>query len=183
MLTVIGGAPGTGKSTVARGLADRNGWVLLRSDVVRKELAGLDPRARTAAAFGTGLYSADRTARVYDEVLARARIALELGESVVVDASWADAAHRAAAVAVATATSSDLLELRCDVDVTIADERLRRRLLLGGDPSDADPVVAAEIRARATPWPTAIVVDTSGSRDAAVDQAIAAATADPPGLP
>jgi predicted kinase len=74
------------------------------------------------------------------------------------------------------------LELRCDVDATIADDRLRRRRVAGGDPSDADPRIAAEIRARAAPWPTACVVDTSRSRDAAVEQAVAAAAADAHGL-
>jgi predicted kinase len=176
---MIGGAPGTGKSTVAQGLADRKGWVLLRSDVVRKELSGLDPRTLAAAPFGTRLYSDETTRRTYDELLARARLALEHGESVVVDASWADADRRDDAAVLAATTSSDLLELRCDVDAAVADERLRMRQRAGRDPSDADPLVAAAIRDRAAPWPTATVVDTSGSRDAALELAVAAAAADP----
>jgi hypothetical protein len=173
-LTVIGGAPGTGKSTVARGLADQQSWVLLRSDVVRKELAGVDPRAPAPSAFGAGLYSTDSTDRTYGALIARARVALELGESVVIDASWTDATHRAQVAALADETSSDLVELRCEVDATIADDRLRRRAREGDDPSDADPGVAAALRASTAPWPTASVVDTSGSRTAAVEQAVAA---------
>jgi aminoglycoside phosphotransferase family enzyme/predicted kinase len=172
-LTVIGGAPGTGKSTVARGLADRQSWVLLRSDVVRKELAGLDPRAPAPAAFGAGLYAADSTERTYGELIDRARVALELGESVVIDASWSDTDHRAQVAALASETSSDFVELRCELDAAVADDRLRRRATRGGDASDADAGVAAAMRQRAAPWPTASVIDTSGSHDAAVDQAVA----------
>src|SRR5262249_39475543 len=39
-LVLVGGLPGTGKSTLARGLAERAGFTVIRSDVVRKELAG-----------------------------------------------------------------------------------------------------------------------------------------------
>ena len=155
--------------------------MLLRSDVVRKELVGLDPRTPARAEVDTGIYAPDSTARTYDELLSRARVALELGESVVIDASWTDRGRRADAAALATMTSSDFVELRCDVSATIADDRLRGRRLAGGDASDADEVVAAEMRRRAEPWPTATVIDTSGSRDAAADQAVTAATADRPG--
>ena len=174
-LIVVGGAPGTGKSTVARGLADHFGWALLRSDVVRKELAGLDPRSPAPAAFGTGLYSDDVTERTYGELLERARTALALGESVVVDASWTDSARRADAAAIASATSSNFVELRCVLPATTADDRVRRRRIEGDDPSDADPGVAAAMRELIAPWPTASEVDTSGPRTAALEQAIGAA--------
>src|SRR5207248_5092618 len=38
-LVLVGGLPGTGKSTVAAALADATGWVVLRSDEVRKDVA------------------------------------------------------------------------------------------------------------------------------------------------
>ena len=41
MLTLVGGDPGAGKSTLAAGIADRTGWTVLRSDEVRKDLAGV----------------------------------------------------------------------------------------------------------------------------------------------
>src|SRR5262249_25807923 len=46
-LVLVAGLPGTGKSTLARALAERAGFEVIRSDVVRKELAG--PAARDAA--------------------------------------------------------------------------------------------------------------------------------------
>src|SRR5262245_32742884 len=39
-LVLVGGLPGTGKSTLARALAERTGFTAIRSDVVRKEIAG-----------------------------------------------------------------------------------------------------------------------------------------------
>ena len=42
-LVVVGGLPGTGKSTLAARLAESQGWTLLRSDEVRKELFGPAP--------------------------------------------------------------------------------------------------------------------------------------------
>src|SRR5438034_1293400 len=42
-LVLVGGLPGTGKSTLAQGLAQRAGFQVIRSDVVRKQLAGLAP--------------------------------------------------------------------------------------------------------------------------------------------
>src|SRR5439155_7812270 len=41
VVVLVGGLPGTGKSTLARGLAAAAGFDVIRSDVVRKELAGV----------------------------------------------------------------------------------------------------------------------------------------------
>ena len=52
MLVVMTGLSGTGKSTVARRLARAFGARLFASDVVRKELAGIDGRG--AGRLGRG---------------------------------------------------------------------------------------------------------------------------------
>ncbi len=176
-LVLVGGAPGTGKSTVARGLGDSGGWVVLRSDVVRKELAGLNASEHRPAAFGEGLYTPAATSRTYEELLRRARVALELGESIVLDASWSDARWRADAARVADATASELVELRCYVDSSVADARIERRRATHDDPSDADPDIAAVLRREMSPWPSATVVDTSGAVSEAVAEAVRAAAA------
>lgn len=171
-LVLVGGLPGTGKSTVAAALADTTGWSVLRSDEVRKDIAGLGHGTAAIASPGEGLYGPDVTEATYDTLLRRARTALELGESVILDASWSAAPHRQAAREVAEATSSDLVELRCIVPLPVAEERIRNRLEAGGDPSDATPAVAAAMAERFDPWPTAVDLDTARGPDASTGQAI-----------
>jgi hypothetical protein len=174
VLVLVGGLPGTGKSTLAAGMADQLGWSVLRSDEVRKDLAGLAHDQSATADFGEGLYRPETTAEVYRTLLERAEHALELGEPVVLDASWSDQRFRDAAAEVAKATSSELVELRCDAPADVAAGRIDRRRKQGGDPSDATVEVATAMAASADPWPSAVRIDTAGEIGAALAQALAA---------
>ena len=159
-LVLVGGLPGTGKSTLADGLATELGATLLRTDELRKELAGLPVDRPAPAPVGAGLYTEAATAGAYEEMLARAAVALGMGETVVLDASWTADAWRLAARAIAARTSADLVELRCDAPPQVAAERILRRTTLGGDPSDATPEIAAALAAVAAPWPEATTIHT-----------------------
>jgi uncharacterized protein len=168
-LVLIGGLPGTGKSTLATGLADALDATVIRSDEVRKELAGLAPDQPAPAEFGEGLYRPETTAATYREMLRRADIALALGEGVVLDASWTAARRRAHASDVAARMSTDLIELQCSAPPDLAVRRIRRRRTAGGDASDATPEIAAKLAVVRDPWPSAAMVDTSsGPADALV---------------
>ena len=174
-LILVGGLPGTGKSTVAGGLADRLGATLLSSDRVRKEIAGLDPHTGAGADYGSGLYRSEHTAATYGELVHRAEALLARGESVVLDASWTAAAHREVATALAARSSAALTSLRCEAPREIADARIRaRRGAAAPSASDATPLVAAVMAADADPWPEATVIDTAGTVDDAVTAALAA---------
>ncbi|WP_343947317.1 AAA family ATPase, partial [Pseudonocardia zijingensis] len=100
-LALVGGLPGTGKTTLAGALADRFGAVVLSSDRIRKELAGLAPSTPAGAGFRKGIYTPEHTEELYSELLHRAEQLLGRGESVVLDASWTAAPHRAAAAEIA----------------------------------------------------------------------------------
>ena len=174
-LVLVGGTPGTGKSTLARALGRTLHWPVLHSDVLRKELAGLDPLTHAEAPFGAGLYAADRTAAVYAELVALAGDRLDAGQSVIVDASWLRQCWREAAAATAEAVGAELIALRCETPDKVAFDRLEaRRRSEVGDPSDATAEVAAMLALFADPWPEAVRLDTSGSPEETLAAALIA---------
>ncbi|ABW11407.1 conserved hypothetical protein [Parafrankia sp. EAN1pec] len=177
-LVLVGGLPGTGKSTLARRLADADdGRLLLRSDAVRAELAAdghADPdtpgsgpaipdRPAVPADLGASFIwplSSEITARTYTVLLSRARRALERGETVIIDASWSDGRHRAAAARLARETAAEFLELRCVTSPEVAATRLTRRDS-ASDPAGATSAVHRAMSSWAEPWPTARVIQTT----------------------
>ena len=121
-LVLVGGPPASGKSTLAEAIGEKLGWVVLRSDVVRKELAGLAPRHVRRCATGSGSVRPAASAIAHTRTLVdRARPLLALGESVVIDGSWSQARWRTMAAGLAESTSSEMFAFRCD-----APEDLRR---------------------------------------------------------
>ena len=112
-LVLVGGLPGTGKSTLANGLGDAGVGLVISSDETRKELVGLTPTTAAVADVDQGLYRPESVDRTYDEMLTRARRLLSLGETVILDASFTSARHRAAARTLAADADADIVELRC----------------------------------------------------------------------
>ncbi len=97
-LVAVGGLSGSGKSTLARGLAPdfgAAGAVLLRSDVIRKHLAGVAPTDRLPSSS----YTPAGSAAVYAELTRRAAALLAQGQGVVADAVFARPEERAAIAA------------------------------------------------------------------------------------
>jgi len=159
-LVLVGGLPGSGKTTLARGIGAARDWKILRSDEVRAELI---PREGPRRGYGEGRYAAEATGAVYAEMLRRARVFLGSGESVVLDASWVSQAQRAQAVALAEHTSSDLTQLQCQTDPAEATARIVNRMSRGLDESEATPEVRAEMRRAMDPWPASVLVATCGA--------------------
>ncbi len=151
-LLLIGGAPGTGKSTVSAALADTLGAVLLSTDTLRREIATDPPH-----------YDDESRQAVYRALLARAARALTDGKTVVADATWHTAEVRDLARECAVATSSVLYEFECRTPRALAVERAERRLQHGGGQSQVSGAVALMLAEQREVWPTAIPLDTSGS--------------------
>ena len=150
-LVVVGGLPGTGKSSLAADLADAHGWTLLSSDLLRQQALDWGERAR---------YDAESTGAVYIDLLVRARTALALGESVVLDASWSDSRWRVRAAQLARDTASVLIEVLCEAPAAVCADRMRGRAAEGRDPSEADSDVADRMASRFAAWPSALHLDT-----------------------
>lgn len=93
-LVCVGGFSGTGKSTFARlaapGLGAAPGALVLRTDEVRKRLAGAGPLERLAPETYTPAFYA----AVYDALFEAARRALAAGWAVVLDATFIEPALR-----------------------------------------------------------------------------------------
>jgi aminoglycoside phosphotransferase family enzyme/predicted kinase len=158
-LAIVGGGPGTGKTTVAYRLAERVGAQVISTDDVRKELQEAQAITGTPGALDRGLYSAENVAAVYDAVLRRAQLLMAGGRSVILDGTWRDPRQRANAHEVAGATHAAMAEILCVASGATAAERVRSR---GPDTtSDATPGIAHALAVDGALWPQARVVDTT----------------------
>ncbi len=160
-LVVVGGAPGTGKSTVAAELADTLGAIVLRSDELRKQRAGLDIVEPGPVGGEGGLYRSSVTDSTYSQLLDEARSCLTRGLSVVLDATFRDPRWRARARTVAATAVVDLDEVRCTAPPGVVALRVARRASEPGNVSDATDAVALQLAASEPPWPSATTLDTS----------------------
>ncbi len=151
-LTLVGGLPGTGKTTLATSLGESTGAVVLSSDEARADVAG-EPEGPSDP--DTGRYRPELRRAVYDRLLSEAEALLSLGEGVVIDASWADAGERDRAREVATRTKSLLSEVQCSAPPVVAAQRIGRRLAGGRSRSEATAEVARVMAQRFDPWPEA----------------------------
>ncbi|MGW4488975.1 bifunctional aminoglycoside phosphotransferase/ATP-binding protein [Amycolatopsis sp. NPDC004368] len=175
-LILVGGEPGTGKSTVAGGLADRLGAVLLQSDRLRKEIAGLTPTHRAAEGYRQGLYDDKHTDATYAELVRRAGELLALGETVVLDASWNAARHRRLATAAAERSGAELAAVCCSAPEEVVAQRIADRL---NTLSDATPDIARRMTAAADPWPEAQPLPTTGTPAESLGKALALLSREP----
>ena len=142
-LVVLCGTVGSGKSTVAASLADASCGVVISSDRTRKRMAGLAPTERPAAPLAGGIYTTGMSDRVYRGLLERALPVVESGRVAILDAAFAQAQRRRAALAWAgeRGIPAFLVEVACSREVAL--ERLARREAEGRDASDAGPALHA----------------------------------------
>jgi hypothetical protein len=175
MLLLTTGLMGVGKTTFARAMANALGAEVLRSDVIRKELAGIAPDSPRPEAAGQGLYAPAMTARTYAELQHRTARLLQQGDTVIVDASFSRAAARQDFFALADRLTvpARLLHLHCDRALTVA--RLDRRQTEGRDASDGRRELLDAQAAAFEPVscdPRVITIDTAAGVDYTVQDVI-----------
>lgn len=127
VLVGIGGPIGVGKSAIAGRLAETLGAPMLESDRLRKQLAGVSPTTSLAGGAFADAYSAGATDRVYAELLDRARIVLESGRPVVVDASFRERDRRDAFRRLAETLGVTHAFVACEAPRAVLEARLAAR--------------------------------------------------------
>ncbi len=127
LIVVIFGLMGTGKTTLAKALAQATGWPVVHSDAVRKRLAGLEPTIPVLEEFGQGIYSESFSRRTYAEMLRQARQHLRKAPAVILDGSYKRAAERERLRQAAREWGAKALFVYCECSREIVRERLTRR--------------------------------------------------------
>lgn len=157
-LILVGGGPGTGKTTLARSLAERIGAHVISTDDVRAEMVAKGEIAGVAGVLGKGLYTDEKVDAVYDAVLHAADLSLSSGYSVILDGTWRDARHRDRARSLAVEKSAAMIEFSCTATLATAVDRIRSRTKTT---SQATPEIAAALAAEhlTEPWAHAHPVD------------------------
>lgn len=171
-LIAVGGLQGTGKSTLARGLAPAlgaaPGALLLRSDELRKRHFGLAPEAPLPPEAYTDAIST----AIHEELFMIAEAALRQGHAVALDAMLLDAGHRQKAAEIAARIGVSFQGFWLEAPMEILKSRILARR---GDASDATIVVlerAAQADPGAIDW---LRLDAAGDALGAARQALGAA--------
>jgi predicted kinase len=166
---------GSGKSVVADRIAARLRASVIRSDSVRKQLAGLTPETRRMDEWCEGIYSAEFSERTYGKLHERAAEELQAGRPVIIDASYRREAWRDAARELSEPCHAKFIV----VEVTCSDaarrDRLRERSGAENEVSDGrigllDAQKKAFDSMCNVPAESYIAVDNSGAMDATVQE-------------
>ena len=137
-LIAIGGFSGSGKSTVALGLAPGvgapPGAMVFRSDEIRKRLCGVP----LGEPLGPEGYSPEVSSRVYEKLIDYARTTVRSGHAAIVDAVHGDPEQRMAIEQVAADASVPFFGCWLDAPESTLIDRVERR---PREASDADAAV------------------------------------------
>jgi aminoglycoside phosphotransferase family enzyme/predicted kinase len=148
-LIAVGGLQGTGKSTLARGLAPAlgpaPGALLLRSDELRKRRFGLAPEEP----LPPEAYTEAVSTATHEELFTIAEAALRQGHAVALDAMFLEERHRLKAAEIAARVGVPFQGFWLEAPMEILKSRILARR---GDASDAT-IAVLERAAQADPGP------------------------------
>jgi aminoglycoside phosphotransferase family enzyme/predicted kinase len=149
-LWIVRGLPGSGKSTVAAGLAAALDMTRISSDLVRKELFGLKDGTSRVVSYGTDIYSPEASALTYGRLLLKAQEEIRRGRSVILDATFSSAHWRQEAARLAEDADANLQIVECIAPEKILRKRLAERTA-GNSISDAREKHLEQIKAAYEP--------------------------------
>ena len=142
---------GSGKSSLAAGLAEKFDLEVISTDMVRKELAGINPLDSRKVPFGEDIYSPDFTQRTYGELAAQAEATLKSGTSVLLDGTFMKPEYRAQAGEAARNAGSDCLFVYLAAGEPVLRARLQGRLKEASVSDGREEILADQIDASVPP--------------------------------
>lgn len=125
-VSITHGFSGSGKSRSAIALAERNGWIRIRSDIERQRIAQ-HPQAPEK-------YSSEMTDQVYDHLLEMTFVAITSRFPVVIDATFLKEEQREPFRSLATRLHVPFQIIDCQAPFEVLCERIEHR---DADPSEA----------------------------------------------
>jgi hypothetical protein len=126
-LWVVCGMPGSGKSTISKELSMVFGIKTFNSDVIRKELFGMKPVNPSDLPFEEGIYSKNASGLTYGKLLLLAQEEIEKGNSVILDATYANEHHRDEVLRMASDKDINIIFVECVLKEKLLKERLSNR--------------------------------------------------------
>ncbi len=120
-LIVFYGLPGTGKSLMASRTRNWSNAVHIRSDLIRRVLAGLSLDEHHYASFGKDLYSPEMSRRVYETLKDKARTYLAQNQSLIIDATYGRQKERAELKEAGEKLEAEVHFIRCEA----SDEKVK----------------------------------------------------------
>ena len=126
-LWVVCGMPASGKSTVADKLSKTLGVKVIRSDVIRKELFGLQPYEQINVPFEEGIYSKGASSLTYGKLLLLAQEEIDKGNSVILDATYSSRHQRSEVLRLAKDMDTNLMFVECICPEAVLKKRLMER--------------------------------------------------------
>lgn len=128
VLFLVAGLTGTGKSTFAQKIAVDYHASVINTDVVRKELLGIDTFEHHFDPMNKGMYAPEKSDLTYEKVMERAGSLLKQKKNVVLDATFGSKKYRNMARDLAQKHDARIIFIECVCADDVVKKRLEERL-------------------------------------------------------
>ncbi len=132
---VFFGISGTGKSSLAKEFSNK--FVIIRSDEIRKEIAGLTKTEHVYTGYGEGIYKSEFTKKTYETMIDRMLEYVDSNKRVILDATFIKSWQRQKVIEICSEKGLNPFFVYCIANEEILKKRIKERQKKGNDISDA----------------------------------------------